>query len=713
MITKWRLVAGLICFTIMGMLIGTLIPVNIAEGAGNTTMTINIPSTNYDTWYDFGTWGSWSSQISSATPRNNETYTSGSIGWSGSASNYWIPYWFLINFDVSSIPAGVEIVSIKLKIWVYNKIDENPTWSQYYAAYTGQPVNPANVDEGDGRRWYYGNTVQRISDVHSYGSVVDDTWLEFDIHNVKTGDFDYVTNDSDDKVAFYILTTNQGLKYQPSVPSGTYNKSIQAWLYGGTYAPCLEVEYVTLPNTRTVSHDANDSVDSDTDGTEVVDNVTWGTPRAMYSDEDGLYLLVEGDSGALFTGNLVSESGEILTSVDDSVRVDGNYDWWISGLTSLSGFVRAEVVTDNVSEVIRSKWAYIAEAPDTDERTNEIYSLDTSYPQYDYEFDEYIVNEGDKMFVHWKTNIDGTDSELEQYNLVLKQNGVTEIYNESLYDMWGSYYYGTETNAENLLHWRYAIFTMDDSGAGYNDYDGLVINLDKPLVAVNKGFYQPLLIDNTDNSTLTETHSAYWYLLNDTEGIIMNLDKSDYTVGDTVTARVQIGIPGRVSTYLPDFTALTTGSGSYSSGGTILNGSNTFPIIGIAEGSYDMRFQFEGSEVENYIYIHDIPFSVLEAGAAAGTGAGFVGGLSESISTWLQNYGLDNPIGHYVVIIIGMVALFLVLYKSALLRVVVPLLLFGLAILSNWIDPWIIVLLALGAGLTIYGLLRKKTVGGE
>lgn len=79
---------------------------------------------------------------------------------------------------------------------------------------------------------------------------------------------------------------------------------------------------------------------------------------------------------------------------------------------------------------------------------------------------------------------------------------------------------------------------------------------------------------------------------------------------------------------------------------------------------------------------------------------------------FLEKYGLGNQIGHWLVVIGLMAVGFMLFFKSSVMRVVIPLCVFGGAIVVGWIDLWVVVLLALSAGVSLFSILRKRTQGG-
>lgn len=85
-----------------------------------------------------------------------------------------------------------------------------------------------------------------------------------------------------------------------------------------------------------------------------------------------------------------------------------------------------------------------------------------------------------------------------------------------------------------------------------------------------------------------------------------------------------------------------------------------------------------------------------------------IGGVDE----WLSGIGLANEGGHWLIMLVVMGATFGIFRKSRVLKVVFPLCWLGFFMAVGWIAIWIVVLLALGAGVTAFSLLRKQAAGG-
>lgn len=89
-----------------------------------------------------------------------------------------------------------------------------------------------------------------------------------------------------------------------------------------------------------------------------------------------------------------------------------------------------------------------------------------------------------------------------------------------------------------------------------------------------------------------------------------------------------------------------------------------------------------------------------------------VTGVWGKIQSSLDTVGLNNQMGRMFVIIVAMVAGFWAVRNSGAMRVVVPLGIMAVAIVGGWLPIWIVVLLALGAGVWVFGKVSKITEGG-
>jgi len=82
--------------------------------------------------------------------------------------------------------------------------------------------------------------------------------------------------------------------------------------------------------------------------------------------------------------------------------------------------------------------------------------------------------------------------------------------------------------------------------------------------------------------------------------------------------------------------------------------------------------------------------------------------IDDSIEDTMEILGLLNNTGKWIVMIVFMVVAYYIFRKNKFLSVVGPIVVLGIGMALGWIQVWFLVLIALGAGLTVYQLLSKK-----
>lgn len=609
----------------------------------------------------------------------------------------------ILIFDVSSVNMTSADQILEGSVWLqwhtktYNFTQgQTFAWSMYEMDSSYDPTKGAAV--ATDYQYAMPHTTTRISsEIAGYSEYAADTWIEFPI--------------TDFSVAFDPVSQTVTFSYSESVYDSTgvapqYEsfKECRASLRGTGYC-YLELTMDEAVAPRVPVTVGNAAVDTETDGSETTDNITWDTPRNGYTDE-GVVLTVYGDSGAPLDLDLIDSDDLILKSVEDSIRVDGDYEFTADIPATYEGFVR---LRDNNSGVV-SEWGYLMPTPSDDEALNTIYAVDTNDPQYLYPFTAYMVQANDLMFLHWKTNIQS--DELDSHSLRIwgnSDNSSSEFLNMTLEELNDTYWKANTAN-EFLGAWRYLILTPDTVGTGFEDYDGLVISLDKTYSTLTSGYFHAVIIDDDISNLLADSHSCYWYVPTEADGIIYRLNKTSYGQNEEMTIKVQIGTASKVQTYLPNASIqlISSDGDSFGSAYTgLVYGLNTItlPAPGVA-GSYVARLTLSGDST--WSYIRDIPFSVT------GSGTSLEGGnsMKDSYEQWLENNGWLTDMGKFLIIMLGMIVLFIVFRKSELLRVAMPLMVLGLGIIIGWVPVWLTVILALGAGLTLFQLFRGKLQGG-
>lgn len=697
--------------------IGTVEPV---LSAGTSTANITVGLKGY-WWQEFST-GSWS-YLRGRTPADGTGSTNGniSVGWQYPFDGYENMKYVRIyrsglSFNVTAFQ-GMAITNPVLHVKCYTEQhDDSPPgagWGFWPNIYTGT-VTHHEFDTAELNASYLapGNTLLSAGSSIKSSDWEAGEWYEYPLN---FGDVDGWFNEPDD-AGFVWCVLGFGSDYWNNAPGFYPNCNddvIGIGIYYTGNSPYLTFNYATPAVARVVIIDDNDPVNPMPDGDEVADNITWGSPRCAFADED-LWFKCNGESGANITLQLLSDTGLLLDTVTDSIRTDGVYNWAIPHETfspDTSSWVRAYELNSR----IYSTWGRVEPEPSDSMELLKTYAVDTEYPQYDYDFNQYIVYKNDLMYIYWKTNLAIGDMTSYYFRIwpggdgdnPAWQNAMSWI-NENVYQCDSENYY--------LAHWRYLIFTPMETLSGFNNRDGLVQNLDIDYLSENTGFLESVITDNLGVS-ITLTHSCHYYLMDESEGVTVSVSKPSYDAGETMTVTVTAGQKSKIPTKLDSVliwiindggALVATGNGDISSGSADID-----IVLPQIEGDYQVRAIFYNDEITPYYrYIHDIPFGI-GAGNTGDDDEDGGGGQSiiDNIGGWLGRLGLNNAGGHWLALILGMLALFMLCYKSQVMRVVFPLCLFAAAIIFGWIDIWFVILLAFGAGVFIFSMLRKKTTG--
>lgn len=622
------------------------------------------------------------------------------VGWafSTTTSNHITPYSNkAYGWDTSAIPAGAVVKAAWILVTPSVKIDTYVNYNDFYWSFFA--TNP-----GADNTWTVNdnsNTSKaagRETAPHHYNSLVVGT-----AENVTLANPSYVTQRWNGTNKIWLSMMLEVMTY----PNG-YDPLTSGEANGNTIrfdcnAPVLYVRYTPPATVRAGTLHVNAATVPPT-GTDGADNITLETLSCMYGDES-LSFFYNGTPGNGVYPALYDKDGNILaTSNNQSIRTDGIYAYQPSLSTSYSGFVRAK----DESTGLYSPWVSVQPSPASTELSNSIYALSTAYPQYSVSFSSYVVNVGDLLYFHWKTNI--SPSEIADYSLKIYANGdnTSAYFNMNLADMANSYFLGTLSQQQNKIPWRYAVFALGYP-AGFQDYAGLVINLNMES-ANNYGFVEPMITDNSSIELVTPV-SAYWYLTDASYGLSMSTDRLEYATGDPVSVLLNVGDQCQVERYLAFVQLEVVGSVSYYY--TAVKGDNLYtPGAFNNAASPTIRVHLFDATRTSYQYIFDLPFKV--SGDSTGTSE-TPGGVPTAKGWWawfknlVKSNGLDNPMGHWLIIMALAVFLAIAFRKKPAVATGLVIMVFIAGFTGGWIDKWFSAALILGIGLELYGKLKKKT----
>lgn len=638
--------------------------------------------------------------------------TAWSAGWIQiDMAGHWAVRESIYGFDCSSIATDAEIkaVIIHIKQKINNMAGYPFDWTNsYFGWYKTIDTSGILTASDYSNAFTQGNIPLTPYKKASSYSTAAYTWYTYQLHpsflNQIMG-----WKDGNGRVWFTFAPMRKQLNMQPSSYAAAAYEYITS--DGFTAASIyLEIQYVQDTVVRELSYDANAAEEPLPTGNETASNVTWSSTRCAYADE-ALRFIVNGESGANVTLQLVDNNGTVLDNKDDSVRIDGRYVWEIPAGTmgtDYEGWIRV----NEKNFALNSLWGRVEKSPSPTQQNLNVYAVNTEYPQYDNEFDDYVVYKDDLMYVHWKTNI--SNVEISAYGLELDVAGdrtIGNIFKKSL-DYMNTDIYMCSNNNSHLAAWRYAIFSPQIISSGYDSRNGLIINLDKEYTSATSGFLCPMIYKITGDTILTETHSCYFYLYDATQGVSQVIEPG-------LIAKVNIGVPSKVWSNLSSLEIIEmtdTGAVISTIQGSSTSGEQKYTLtpIGTA-GNYQLRFIFSDNvNCPYYSYIHDVHFTMSKTGDVTETddeGGVSVKGWQSWLKNMLKRYGMDNTAGHWLIIFGLCITLAIVFRKTPAVATVLVLLVFAGGWALKWLDTWFIALMSIGAGLAIYSFFRKKEKG--
>jgi len=600
-----------------------------------------------------------------------------------------------------------DIVSVTVKLHLDNQQNTFTSGDAPECSIYTMSMPPYSGYGGDTSTNDYDNLntgIRVSSEVCGYNEYGNGTWVSFPIMPEY---YDNILLFDHDCAYVSVNLLNDALNFAPTFQ---YDRIMDFWFDGGTsvsYKPVLEIVYNGVLPERVVVTTPNAPVDTSVTGNETADNITWVSPRCAYDDE-AVAFDVAGESGAVINLRLLDKNGAIIASHTDSVRTNGHYYY----TTDLPDTCRGALRLIEAKYNIKSEWGWSALSPDSAEADPYTYALYTEYPQYDVAFKDYVVKSGDYLIFHWKTRITTDEYNNASLRIWYLNDSTKEVYNHTLWYLNANYYLSSANNT-GLASWRYAVFALNSGGSGWSDYDGIVINLNRPFDYNTEGFYTASIYhDGTGEFAIPQ--SACWYLNSANDGVATSLNNAEYSAGQDITASLGVGDASKVKTDLNTFRIYLIDKDGQNCGSkmTEVSTGETDLVIPAPQtaGDYKARFILMKSG-KSYEYIHDVSFTV-----SGGTGGGGTGGSAGDIIGMIQNtlakMHLNSKAGHWLALIIGMVALFLIFMKSGVLRIIMPSLLFCAACVFGWIDIWYIALIALLDGFLIFGAINRRLHGG-
>jgi hypothetical protein len=715
---KYKIVGLIILLTIILSLAIPFVPgelFNKPVYAAAGTTTVNITATQY-TFVDSTPALVWFEKLGQTSCDSITVGGGVQAGWYSSLTSQKFDSLQkgLLRFDLSSIPAGVEVISARIICQLRN----SGTTSYWMDDYVGMFRTTVAGSVPVVSEWRNANfLVNPVASIIPYSELT--TSMVGYTFNIFQGDLSYVLTPQSGNYTWVAWVTG----YDMWNIEADWHSWLSHWTQMNS-TPCyLQVTYATEAAERIMHEETNAAEYTGMIyGTENVSGISWATPRAAFADEK-VGFRFEGSPGASFNYRILSSSGETIITGNNTIKTDNYFYTYTEIPITFSGWLRA-TATDNLSNVRYSSWGRVEPPPNDNQRLLTVSAVDTEYPQYDYEFKQYVIYKDGIGYIYWKTNLETAD--MANYSLKIMAGGNeagSTSFNATMQWLNENYFQTVDTDNYDQAHWRYLAFTPYVSKTGFNSYDGFIINVGKDYTLTQCGFWQGAIRKNSDNSTLTWTDSAYFYLNSLSQGVSISLDSSTVKPATDMKAEIIIGQHSKVGERLKYVTLTViddTGVVHGGSSGFVSAGTNTITFTAPSvEGNYQARFEFYDSDlVPDYSYIHDLPFMVsATAGSAIIPGTlptteGILGWLNSLLDSW----GMNNTAGHWMIILglcVLWAALFGVFGKMPLVATVLCVLTFGLGIYIGWVDKWIIALLSIAAGFVIYKMFKKNTAAGE
>ena len=598
----------------------------------------------------------------------------------------------LMSWDTSGLPDNAEIKSAKLRLYVlgavsYGGWEFNVNFYKFHGTRDGSynwlndKAEYYNFDQD-----YLGAQSMVFEDMPTGG------WVEIPLNARGLAEIH-----NDGYTVMWARSVVEAISYEPSwidVACASYISVDTS--YGGGEEPQLVVEYVTPISPRVVT-----AVDNEAPGGAGDDltDIIWLTPRCAFDDEE-VKVQVNGEAGCPFILKATNGS-QVIDTVTDAIKSDGKFQYKFN-LAGYAGKFRIEAkeTTTGHTDTIVSTWGWSEQFVDAGScKTWAKYLEEESASWRRAEKDYRIASETEVLKFYWLSNM--LEAEIPDCELDIRQAGATQqsVYNSTLADLLDDYYECEESDNDNLVSSRYILASMGDVA---DDLDGLIIDLDIALVNSAKGIYYAN-ISQLEEYKL-EAISGYLYMgigeLKITEEYIGFGDYNVQIVND-----INIGFQANLSEITVE---VKEGDQVRQTTLEVLDSSNKVVTSHwLGEGDWSLLLTL-GESGENFEYKRLWDATQGPGGEEGGGGGGGLPGGVDDIWDWLT-----EGVGRWVLLILCISLEALIFHKHKEVVVILACCLLAVWIVLEWVDLWLVVLLALGAGLSVWAMLRRKTQGGN
>ena len=499
------------------------------------------------------------------------------------------------------------------------------------------------------------------------------------------------------KTVMWARSVAEAIGYEPSWAGSNAASYIKVdTAYGGGYEPELVVEYTTGNSSRTVATNTNAGEGgSGNDLTEI----NWMTPRCIWDDETPGFEIL-GEAGCPFRAKVTNGALTIAEITGQTIKTDGTYYWYpdIQGYSGNKLRCEATETTAGHTDTILSTWGWsesYVDAGACESWSKYMEQKESSWRRS--EKDYRIGGPAEVLKFYWASNM--VEGDIADCELDLRQAGATQrsIYNSTIADLLDNYYLCEDADNDNLISSRYILASMGDVT---DTLDGLIIDLDNSLVNANKGIYY-LNISQLDDYKL-DAVSGYLYMAQNELSITESYEgEGDYQVA--IDNSVNIGFQANLSAI-----SLEIKEGELSrqtTDDTLDSSAKIIMAHWLGEGDWNLLLTLSKTG-ENFEYRRLWDATQGPGGEEGGGGGGFP--MPGDWWDWLT-----TGVGRWVLLILCIALEALMFHKHKEVVVILACCLLAVWIVLEWVDLWLVVLLALGAGLSVWAMLRRKTQGGN
>lgn len=601
----------------------------------------------------------------------------------------------IFGFNTGAINASEEITGgrIKLKVGGLTTVGEGKFAIAFYP-YTGEDYTPPHDFTDWDKVTFNLDPNDALTEPKTYVEInaakVAGTYLEFEL--TQAG-IDYINRGGNTVMWLRFCFDGAGTTGLPVY----YDTGMCIYYFyrtGTSLIPILELDTLRGIASREICDHSNAAEGG---GGGSIDAVSWLTPRCAWNDEQAGFR-IEGDAGEGFTAKMLGADDVVLDEITDTIRTN-DYFYWYPALEGYTGKFRCAVTSASVN----STWGWSEQFRNAGSMRTFAMQLENEDTSWAADIDTYQVHAADTVMVwYWLSGI--TEDELSTTTLTIRQGGArsNDVYSEYLDDLVISYMECDDPCNYFLVASRYILAVM---GEVVDDLDGLILDLDNPLVGVSKGYYYARIYKPGEGLLIPV--SAYWYVGEcSLTACPPACDLAIYIIEGTYA--VGVAVPVMVLNTLDlDF------SDRFKNIEVSIIGRSEEPVQGVIN---DEQYVISITRTANAVtllltisttldgYVHHSYLTLPEEGGIIPpvTPPWGPGGTLGAWWDWFVGL-FSSTWGHWLLMLLLMFIAALIFYKKhRTVAVILCLGILGFGIVIGWIDIWLIVLLGLVGGWIIW-----------